>query len=60
VGSYDEVAQALTTYLNGGARTFVLDMPRESDDLHHARIVIERAVAAMDDGTSTRKQSASA
>lgn len=48
VGSYDEVAQAMTTYLNGGIRTFVLDVPRELDDLHHARIAIERAVAAMD------------
>jgi alkanesulfonate monooxygenase len=48
VGSHDEVAQAVTTYLNGGIRTFVLDIPREPDDLHHARIAIERAVAAMD------------
>jgi alkanesulfonate monooxygenase len=48
VGSYDEVAQAVTTYLNGGIRTFVLDVPSEPDDLHHARIAIERAAAAMD------------
>lgn len=48
VGSYDEVAQVVTTYLNGGTRTFVLDVPQEPDDLHHARIAIERAVAAMD------------
>jgi alkanesulfonate monooxygenase len=48
VGSYDEVAQAVTTYLNGGIRTFVLDMPQDPDDLYHARIAIERAVAAMD------------
>jgi alkanesulfonate monooxygenase len=47
VGSHDEVAQAVTTYLNGGIRTFVLDIPREPDDLWHARIAIERAVAAM-------------
>ncbi len=60
VGSYDEVARAVTTYLSGGARTFVLDMPQESDDLHHARIVIERAVAAMGDGAITPKQSAHA
>lgn len=50
VGSYDEVARAVTTYLNGGARTFVLDIPQEPDDLYHARIAIERAVEAMDDG----------
>lgn len=48
VGTYDEVAQALSTYLNGGVRTFVLDLPQEPDDLHHARIAIERAAAAMD------------
>jgi len=48
VGSYDEVAQAVTTYLNGGIRTFVVDVPQEPDDLYHARIAIERAVAAMD------------
>ncbi len=48
VGSHDEVAQAVTTYLYGGIRTFVLDVPQEPDDLHHARIAIERAVAAAD------------
>ncbi|MER7729207.1 LLM class flavin-dependent oxidoreductase [Streptomyces sp. NPDC096323] len=48
VGSHDEVAQAVTAYLNGGIRTFVLDIPREPDDLWHARIAIERAVAVMD------------
>nr|WSW64786.1 LLM class flavin-dependent oxidoreductase [Streptomyces sp. NBC_00995]WSW71167.1 LLM class flavin-dependent oxidoreductase [Streptomyces sp. NBC_00995] len=48
VGSHDEVARAVTTYLNGGIRTFVLDIPREPDDLWHARTAIERAVAAMD------------
>jgi alkanesulfonate monooxygenase len=50
VGSHDEVAQAVTTYLNGGIRTFVLDIPHEPDDLFHARSAIERAVAAMDGG----------
>jgi alkanesulfonate monooxygenase len=48
VGSYDEVAQAVKTYLDGGIRTFVLDIPQEQDDLYHARVAIERAVAAMD------------
>ncbi|GAA3462105.1 LLM class flavin-dependent oxidoreductase [Saccharothrix longispora] len=48
VGSYDEVAQAVATYLDGGIRTFVLDIPEEPDDLWHARTAIERAVAAMD------------
>lgn len=53
VGSHDEVARAVTTYLNGGIRTFVLDIPREPDDLWHARIAIERAVAAMDGAGTT-------
>jgi len=48
VGSYDEVAAAVATYLNGGVRTFVLDLPQDPDDLHHNRIAIERGVAAMD------------
>ena len=48
VGSYDEVARAVTTYLSGGVRTFVLDLPQEPDDLHHARIAIERGAAALD------------
>ncbi|WP_331741632.1 LLM class flavin-dependent oxidoreductase (plasmid) [Streptomyces sp. NBC_00726] len=47
VGSHDEVARAVTTYLSGGIRTFVLDIPREPDDLWHARIAVERAVAAL-------------
>jgi alkanesulfonate monooxygenase len=48
VGSHDEVAAAVATYLDGGARTFVLDLPTEPDDLQHARIAIERAVIARD------------
>jgi alkanesulfonate monooxygenase len=48
VGDHDEVAQAVTTYLNNGIRTFVLAIPQEPDDLWHARIAIERAVEAMD------------
>ncbi|MET7468237.1 LLM class flavin-dependent oxidoreductase [Micromonospora sp. NPDC005686] len=48
VGSYDEVAQAVATYLKGGARTFVFDLPQEPDDLYHTRIAVERAVAALD------------
>jgi alkanesulfonate monooxygenase len=44
VGSHDEVARAVTAYLNAGIRTLILDVPREPDDLHHARIAIERAI----------------
>jgi alkanesulfonate monooxygenase len=60
VGSHDEVAKAVTTYLNGGIRTFVLDIPQEPDDLHHARIAIERAVAVMDAQQPSRAASLSA
>jgi alkanesulfonate monooxygenase len=52
VGSYDEVGKAVTAYLADGVRTFVLDVPEEPDDLYHARIAIERAVAAMN-GTAS-------
>ncbi|MEQ0565852.1 LLM class flavin-dependent oxidoreductase [Amycolatopsis sp. NEAU-NG30] len=48
VGNHDEVAKALATYLGGGIRTFVLDIPREPDDLWHARIALERALDAVD------------
>lgn len=57
VGDHDEVAQALTTYLDGGVRTFVLDIPGEPADLWNARIAVERAVAAMA-GKSTPDRSA--
>jgi len=55
VGNHDEVARALTTYLNGGIRTFVLDIPRGPEDLWNARIAMERAVAAMDGAGSTTR-----
>jgi len=46
VGSYDEVEKAVRAYVSGGVRAFILDVPQEPDDLHHARIVIQRAVGA--------------
>lgn len=55
VGSHDEVAQAVATYLNGGIRTFVLDIPQEPDDLWHARVAIERAAAAATDPGNRRE-----
>lgn len=36
VGSYDDVADELGRYLELGYRTFLLDIPREEDDLAHA------------------------
>jgi alkanesulfonate monooxygenase len=52
VGSYGEVAQALATYLGSGVRAFVLDVPRGPDDLHHARIAIQRAIGILNDTAS--------
>ena len=43
VGSYDEVADAVAEYLQLGIATFILDVPREPDDLEHAQIVMQRA-----------------
>jgi alkanesulfonate monooxygenase len=43
VGSYDRVADELRLYLERGFRTFVLDIPRSPDDLHHANLAFERA-----------------
>ena len=37
VGSYDEVGRQLARYQDLGYRTFILDIPREEDDLVHAR-----------------------
>ena len=47
VGSYDRVAAELRLYLEHGFRTFVLDIPRSPDDLHHACMAFERARSAV-------------
>ncbi|HEX8344573.1 MAG TPA: LLM class flavin-dependent oxidoreductase [Actinoplanes sp.] len=49
VGTYDEVADLLARYLDLGVATFILDVPTEEDDLHHATIALRRAhdLAAM-------------
>jgi alkanesulfonate monooxygenase len=43
VGSYDEVADYLRCYILKGFRTFILDIPRSSDDLECARVSFSRA-----------------
>ena len=43
VGSYERVADELRLYLERGFRTFILDIPRAADDLHHARLAFEQA-----------------
>lgn len=42
VGSYDQVADELASYLRLGARTFVLDIPASRDELEHIATVFER------------------
>lgn len=43
VGSYDEVARMLAEYAAKGYRTYIVDIPREPDDLYHTRIAFDRA-----------------
>lgn len=45
VGSHARVGQELARYLAAGYRTFVLDVPAEEDDLHHAGLAFEHALA---------------
>ena len=45
VGSYDEVAEQLARYLDLGGNTLILNHPWEEEDLHHARIVLDRVCA---------------
>ena len=44
VGSYERVGTELGRYLSLGYRTFILDVPRELDDLHHADQAFHRAI----------------
>ncbi|MFI6079142.1 LLM class flavin-dependent oxidoreductase [Actinoplanes sp. NPDC051343] len=45
VGSHSDVAFLLSSYLDDGVRTIVLDIPASSDDLGEAMVAIERATA---------------
>jgi alkanesulfonate monooxygenase len=47
VGSYDRIGLELRAYLERGFTTFILDIPRSEDDLHHTNIAFERARAAV-------------
>jgi alkanesulfonate monooxygenase len=47
VGSYDRVGSELRAYLEHGFTTFILDVPRTEDDLHHTNVAFERARAAV-------------
>jgi alkanesulfonate monooxygenase len=44
VGSYDQVALELAAYIRCGMRTFILDIPRQEEDLVHINAAFRRAV----------------
>jgi alkanesulfonate monooxygenase len=39
VGSYDEVRREVSKYIQGGVRTFILDVPQDREELYHTAIV---------------------
>jgi alkanesulfonate monooxygenase len=45
VGSYDRVADEVARYVDGGYRTFILDVPASLEEMRHTGVVFERAVA---------------
>lgn len=45
VGGYEEVGRELAAYISQGSETFILDVPREENDLHHIRIAFEHALS---------------
>jgi alkanesulfonate monooxygenase len=44
VGSYQQVAIELESYLRAGVRTFILDIPQTEEDLGHTRVAFRRAL----------------
>jgi alkanesulfonate monooxygenase len=44
VGSHERVGAELARYLSSGCRTFILDVPREPDDLEQTEAAFERAL----------------
>ncbi len=45
VGSYDQVAEQLGSYMRAGYRTFILDIPPSREELRHTHIAFEQAGA---------------
>jgi alkanesulfonate monooxygenase len=43
VGAYEDVAHSIAEYLDLGFSTFIVDVPRERDDLAHMGIAFDRA-----------------
>ena len=44
VGSYEQVAAELETYIRAGMRTFILDIPRTEEDISHINTAFRRAL----------------
>jgi len=44
VGGYEPVANELSRYISLGYRTFILDIPANEEELHHATTVFDRAL----------------
>ena len=47
VGSYAQVGEELRRYVQAGIRTFILDVPRDADDLGHIALAFDHALAVM-------------
>jgi alkanesulfonate monooxygenase len=47
VGAYDDVAGSVAEYLDLGFTSFIMDVPRDREDLTHASIVFDRAQELM-------------
>jgi alkanesulfonate monooxygenase len=43
VGSYTTVAMELARYIELGFETFILDIPPDEEELHHAALAFEQA-----------------
>jgi alkanesulfonate monooxygenase len=44
VGSYEEVADEISRYIRGGFNSFILDIPPNGEELHHAQAVFDCAL----------------
>lgn len=45
VGSYEQVSELVSSYINSGFETFILDIPPSHEELEHTGIVFEKAQA---------------
>jgi alkanesulfonate monooxygenase len=47
VGSYAQVGDELRRYVDAGVRTFILDVPRDPDELGHTALAFDHAMAVV-------------